>query len=255
MAVLCFLLLWSDLSIPPCLRLADKSAIEESPLFGKLNFAWLAPLFSVHHPLSWEDAHMLSIPADILQNDLSQKLESARVGERMQLPSFNVFLWKICPKEIVMSFFFEVADIVIKFALPWILKLFLENQQPYLIVLMFAANIINSIVKSQASYNVKVAGAKLRTGIANAIFEKTLRLSLQHKSLISVPNLIEVDIQRLLDFVIYTHAIWSAPLQVILCLSSIAFILGWESAAAGIIAIVSIPSHAENSDNANNCFR
>lgn len=236
--LLSFLLFWSDLTNPQPLRLTDKSAIEESPLFRQLSFAWLSPLLSDDHPLTWEDTLMLSMPTEISQQDFYQKIQSVPVTRSLQLSNFSIFLWRICSKEIMRSFAFEVADIALKFALPWILKLFLENQEPYLIVLMFIANIGNSIVKSQASYNVKVAGAKLRTGITNAIFEKTLRLSVLYKGDISVTNLTEVDTQRLLDFVIYTHAVWSAPLQVILCLGSIAFILGWESAIAGIVSIV-----------------
>ncbi|KAH6714636.1 P-loop containing nucleoside triphosphate hydrolase protein [Leptodontidium sp. MPI-SDFR-AT-0119] len=192
--------------------------------------------------------NMLSVPGDMLPQEVYQKFPRAGSERSNCLPGFWPLLWKTCRKEVVLSFCFELADIAFKFIQPWIFRAFLLYQRPFLVAVLFVVNIANSVAKTQASYNVKKAGLKLRSGLAIALFEKTVLLPPTHNEKVSIANLTEIDTQRLQDFVVYVHAVWSAPLQAAICLSSIVLVLGGKSAlAALVILLMSMPLFSQMS--------
>ncbi|PVH77472.1 P-loop containing nucleoside triphosphate hydrolase protein [Cadophora sp. DSE1049] len=240
-AALYFSICAAELSIPISIRLRERSSIEEAPFFARVNFSWLASLFEQRGNVSL-DLDMLSIPGEMLPRSVYGKFPDNYDEKTIELPGFWVLLWKVCKKEVLLSFCFELADITFKFVQPWIFRAFLLYQQPFLVAVIFFINVANSVVKTQASYEVKKAGLKLRSGIANAIFEKTVLLPPTRSEKVSVANLTEVDTQRLQDFIVYVHAVWSAPLQTTICLVSIALVLGGPSALAAFMTLlISMP--------------
>jgi ABC-type transport system involved in cytochrome bd biosynthesis fused ATPase/permease subunit len=77
-----------------------------------------------------------------------------------------------------------------------------------------------------------------------AIYRKSLSLSndgRQAKPTGDVVNLMAVDAQRLQDVAQYAQIVWSAPLQIILCLASLYNLVGMSMLAGILIMIIMIP--------------
>ncbi|EHK17283.1 uncharacterized protein TRIVIDRAFT_403, partial [Trichoderma virens Gv29-8] len=84
------------------------------------------------------------------------------------------------------------------------------------------------------------AGLELRAGLVSCIYDKILTSPNQSPSSASIVNLVEVDVVRIQDFATFAHAIWSAPLQLILAMVSLGLILGWQSTLASALSVVAV---------------
>jgi hypothetical protein len=230
---------WADHTLSIRIHTQDTCPIESASIFSKVDFSWLSPLVSLAQKKTLDGNDLLPLPKSMSPETTLAKLQSNCGTENFVLPSFLTLLFGNFAKEIFLSFLFELLDILSKFLIPWVFKTFLETQRPSLIAVMLVLNVVNSIAKSQASYNVKVAGINFKACVVSGIGEKALRLSsASWSSGVSVINLVEVDTQKVQDYIVFINASWSAPLQLTVCLCSIGALLGWESALGAVASIV-----------------
>jgi len=54
-------------------------------------------------------------------------------------------------------------------------------------------------------------------------------------------NHMSIDSQRLMDLIPYLHQLWSGPLQIIICLIALGFLLGWSLLAGLALMVLMIP--------------
>lgn len=159
---------------------------------------------------------------------------------RTLLPSYWRLVLAACFSELVMSFMYELIDIVCKFASPWVLRRFLIERDVLSVVGIFLLSSANAFAVTQASYRVKNIGLELRAGLVSCIYDKILTSPSQSPSSAPVVNLVEIDVVRIQDFAAFVHAIWSAPLQLTLATVSLGLILGWQSTFAAALSVVSL---------------
>ena len=91
---------------------------------------------------------------------------------------------------------------------------------------------------------VSVAGMRARAGVVSAIFRKSLRLSSEaraQRATGDIVNLMSVDANRLPDFVMYAHLLWSAVFQITIAFISLYNLLGWSAFVGVGIMVVSLP--------------
>lgn len=85
---------------------------------------------------------------------------------------------------------------------------------------------------------------RVRAGLTAAIYAKAMRLSNEGraaKSTGDIVNYMAVDTQRLQDLSQYGQMLWSAPLQIVLCMASLYQLVGLSMLAGIGVMIVMIP--------------
>ena len=112
---------------------------------------------------------------------------------------------------------------------------------------MFLVSIVQTSFLHQYFQRSFEFGMRTKSGLTAAIYKKSLGLSndgRQAKSTGDVVNLMSVDTQRLQDVAQYGQIVWSAPLQICLCLASLYNLVGFSMVAGLGIMIIMIPVNA-----------
>src|SRR5690606_8326238 len=85
---------------------------------------------------------------------------------------------------------------------------------------------------------------RIKSGLASAIYKKSLRLSNEGRSTKTtgdIVNYMAVDAQRLQDLTQFAQQLWSAPFQITICMISLYQLVGWSMLAGIGVMIVMIP--------------
>ena len=88
---------------------------------------------------------------------------------------------------------------------------------------------------------------RVRAGLTAAIYSKAMRLSNEGraaKSTGDIVNYMAVDTQRLQDLSQYGQMLWSAPLQIVLCMASLYQLVGISMLAGVGVMVIMIPINA-----------
>ncbi|KAJ9136655.1 putative ABC metal ion transporter [Pleurostoma richardsiae] len=208
-------------------------------VFDKCTFSWLELLMQIGTfvPLKVEDLPYMPINLALW---VDQNNSNVLVGKGEVLPGLLTILLRHCRREYLLSLFFELLDVACKFSMPWLLQDFLVFLRPSTAATFFVINAVDTVATTQAAFQLKRAGAKVKGLLVSNAYDKLLTLPLDSESgqQPSVINLVEVDTQRIQDYVQYIHAIWSAPLQILVCLIGIGIVLGWASSAGALAAML-----------------
>ncbi|RFN54506.1 putative multidrug resistance protein [Fusarium flagelliforme] len=149
-----------------------------------------------------------------------------------------------------------IAD-VLAILQPQLLRLFISfvdshrgsQQQPFTLgvaiaLSMFAISVAQSLCLHQCFQRLAQTGIKLKSALVSAIYRKSLKLSNEArgtKSTGDIVNLMAVDCQRLQDVTQFSQHLWSAPLQVVLCMISLYGLLGYSMFAGVALMVAMIP--------------
>ncbi|KAG5649793.1 hypothetical protein H0H81_002022 [Sphagnurus paluster] len=119
-----------------------------------------------------------------------------------------------------------------------------SNLQGFAIAaLMFIASVIQTITLNQYFQRTFETGMRVRAGLVNAIYAKSIVLSNDERTRASgdIVNLMSVDATRLQDLCTYGLIALSGPLQITLAFISLYDLLGWAAFVGVGIMIFSIP--------------
>ena len=171
-------------------------------------------------------------------------------------PSLSLCLCKTFYGKFLGGSFLRLIQEILAFAPPIFLNklinFFNDKQQNAMIgvlysVLLFFSLIAKSMLSHHSIYRMSVVGARIRTALMNLIYEKSLHLSSNSRRLTSVgemSNLVSVDAQIFVDFMLYICYIWSGPIQILICIYFLWQYLGVASLAGLAMMILSIPLNA-----------
>ncbi|XP_070609092.1 ATP-binding cassette sub-family C member 2 isoform X2 [Erythrolamprus reginae] len=167
-----------------------------------------------------------------------------------------VALFQTCSGKILQSVALKLIYDVLMFVNPQLLKMiinFVTDPKAYLwqgfvlAVLLFVTALVQSLCLQQYFQLCFEVGMNLRTSLMAAIYKKALTVSnvtRKESTVGETVNLMSVDAQRFMDFTVYMHQLWSAPLQIILSLVFLWVELG-PSVLAGIgVMVLLIPLNA-----------
>ncbi|KAK8124884.1 metal resistance protein YCF1 [Apiospora kogelbergensis] len=109
---------------------------------------------------------------------------------------------------------------------------------------MFGVAVMQTSMIHQYFQLAFVTGMRIKSGLATAIYKKSLRLSNEGratKTTGDIVNYMAVDAQRLQDLTQFAQQVWSAPFQIILCMVSLYQLVGWSMLAGIGVMIIMIP--------------
>ncbi|XP_006003002.2 multidrug resistance-associated protein 1 [Latimeria chalumnae] len=171
-----------------------------------------------------------------------------RQGEQSNGTALLKALWRIYGNHFLLGTLCLVLSDVLLFSIPQILDSLLgfmsDPEAPvwrgyFYAALMFLFACLQSLLVHQYMYMACIIGMRLKTALTGLIYRKILVMTSGAKKTSTVGevvNLVSVDIQKLMDLIIYFNGVWLAPLEIALCFYFLWQYLG-PSSLAGVVAI------------------
>lgn len=264
LAVVEFILEWlvpKKLSAYEALGEEDECPYEYANVFSVLAFSWMTPMmkFGYKHFVTQEDLWNLrqrdSTRATAASFDESWEHELERKS-----PSLWIALFKSFGAPYFRATVFKTGSDILNFAQPQLLKLLITFVQSYstsgpdpvirgaaIALAMFAVSIIQTACLHQYFQRAFEVGMRVKASLTSAIYSKSMRLSNEGRAAKSsgdIVNLMAVDTMRLQDLTQYGQMLWSAPLQIVLCMASLYQLVGISMLAGVGVMVLMIPINA-----------
>ncbi|KFR12084.1 Multidrug resistance-associated protein 1, partial [Opisthocomus hoazin] len=139
-----------------------------------------------------------------------------------------------------------ICDVFL-FSIPKLLSLFLEfieDQEAaswhgyFYAFTMFLLACLQTLFEQRYMYMCLVLGLRLKTAVTGLVYRKILVMSNASRKAATVGeivNLISVDVQKLMDLIIYFNGVWLAPIRIIIC-----FIFLWQLLGPSALASIAV---------------
>ncbi|XP_051488594.1 multidrug resistance-associated protein 1 isoform X2 [Apus apus] len=143
--------------------------------------------------------------------------------------------WSMFGTYFLLSTVCLVTCDVFLFSIPKLLSLFLkfskDQEAPswhgyFYALTMFLLACLQTLFEQRYMYMCLVLGLRLKTAVTGLVYRKILVMSHASRKVATVgeiTNLVSVDVQKLMDLVIYFNGIWLAPIRIIIC-----FVFLWQ---------------------------
>ncbi|NXP47639.1 MRP6 protein, partial [Heliornis fulica] len=161
-------------------------------------------------------------------------------------PLLKVF-WSMFGTYFLLSTVCLVICDIFLFSIPKFLSLFLEfieddeapNWQGYFYAFtMFLLACLQTLFEQRYMYMCLVLGLRLKTAVTGLVYRKILVMSNVSKKAATVGeivNLVSVDVQKLMDVIVYFNGTWLAPLRIIIC-----FVFLWQLLGPSALASIAV---------------
>ncbi|XP_013781403.1 multidrug resistance-associated protein 1-like [Limulus polyphemus] len=178
------------------------------------------------------DKHWIPVLKKAIQRSQMDGSSKDKGTKNVPVQSQVNILWpllKTFPLELFVAGFMKLVGSLMPFVNPQILSLviaFVSGDEPYwrgflYATLMFFASMIESLFNSQYEYRIFCIAMRIRSCVVSALYRKSLQLSNSARKNFTVGeivNLMAVDTQRVMEFIQIVNLLWSAPLQIGVCL-------------------------------------
>ncbi|XP_068002965.1 ATP-binding cassette sub-family C member 6 isoform X2 [Melanerpes formicivorus] len=143
--------------------------------------------------------------------------------------------WSMFGTHFLLSTVCLVVCDVFLFSVPRLLSLFLEfiedPEAPswhgyFYAFTLFLLACLQTLFEQRYMYMCLVLGLRLKTAVTGLVYRKILVLSNASRKAATVGeivNLVSVDVQKLMDLIVYFNGTWLAPIRIIIC-----FIFLWQ---------------------------
>ncbi|XP_053813142.1 ATP-binding cassette sub-family C member 6 isoform X1 [Vidua chalybeata] len=139
-----------------------------------------------------------------------------------------------------------ICDIFL-FSTPKVLSLFLkfiEDQAApswlgyFYAFSMFLLGCLQTLFEQRYMYMCLVLGLRLRTAVTGLVYRKILVMSNASRKAATtgeIVNLVSVDVQKLMDLIIYFNGTWLAPIRIIIC-----FVFLWQLLGPSALTAIAV---------------
>ena len=232
----------------------DECPYEYANIFSVLTFSWMTPLMKQGHRsyLTQDDLWNLR-KGDSTRSSAASFDRAWEIELEKKQPSLWLALFRAFGRPYLRGAIVKSCSDVLNFAQPQLLRLLIafvdsyRTNQPQpavrgaaIALAMFAVSVTQTSFLHQYFQHVFETGMRIKSSLNASIYSKATRLSNEgraSKSTGDIVNYMAVDSQRLQDLAQYGQQLWSAPLQIVLCMLSLYQILGY-SMFAGIAAML-----------------
>ncbi|XP_044834651.1 ATP-binding cassette sub-family C member 6-like isoform X2 [Mauremys mutica] len=172
--------------------------------------------------------------------------------QRQSEPLLKAF-WNMFGTYFLLGTLSLVICDVFLFSVPKILSLFLEfimdreapNWKGYFYAtLLFLLACLQTLFEQRYMYVCLVLGMRLKTAVTGLVYRKILVMSNAARRAATVGeivNLVCVDVQRLMDLIIYFNGTWLAPVRIIICFVFLWQLLGPSALTAIGVFLILLP--------------
>ncbi|MQM17651.1 hypothetical protein Taro_050625 [Colocasia esculenta] len=225
------------------------SLYARATLIQIVTFSWLNPLFVIGKRKALEQDEVPDVDvkdsAAFLSHSFEDCLNHVKETHGMKESTIYRAIFLFIRKKAAMNAAFAVLTACASYVGPYLiadLVSFLSEKKKYSMrrgyILSFAflgAKIVETVTQRQWIFGARRLGMHLRAALISHIYKKGLHLSsLSRQSHTSgeIINYMNVDIQRITDFIWYSNTIWMLPIQISLAIYILHMNLGLGSVAA-----------------------
>uniref|UniRef100_A0A8D0DKV9 ATP-binding cassette sub-family C member 6 n=1 Tax=Salvator merianae TaxID=96440 RepID=A0A8D0DKV9_SALMN len=136
-----------------------------------------------------------------------------------------------------------IADVFL-FLIPETLRWFIADPEAprwkgYLFAaLLFSLGCLQTVFEQQYMYRCLVLGVRLRTAVSGLVYRKILVMSSAARQTTTtgeIVNLVSVDVQKLMDAIIYLNGTWLAPVRILIC-----FVFLWQLLGPSALTAIAV---------------
>jgi ATP-binding cassette subfamily C (CFTR/MRP) protein 1 len=227
-------------------KMSKTSPEESAGFFSKIVYWWMNPLFitGYRRPLDQKDIWNLPsrFQSEKLANDFEEhwKKELKRSEQLKKDPSllraiWNMIFWSYSYVGLLKT----VVDLC-SVSAPYIMGLIIDYvnkdspkstmMEGYMyLCILFALNITSTIMINAYFYRTTTVGLSVRSALSMGIYKKSLRLSAaarQEYTSGKIMSMVSTDCHRIESFLTMGHALWAAPIQILLLSGMLIYQLG-----------------------------
>lgn len=233
--------------ISPGIDVQNPSPKLTASILSVLTFWWINPLvvLGYRRPLKKDDLYDMDHENQTIRcyhrllRYLDLKKKASQNG--LILPLFRAFLPQIAltaSYKFISSLLMFVSPVILDYLLVWMV-----TREPLwhgflFAFLMFSSSVVDSMLSNQYEYNLAITAMRMRSALTELIYQKAFRMSPSNRSKFStgqITNLMAVDSQKVVDFMMFANYIWASPLQI-----GIATYLLWQQLGIATIAGVTV---------------
>uniref|UniRef100_A0A803VJQ2 ABC-type glutathione-S-conjugate transporter n=1 Tax=Ficedula albicollis TaxID=59894 RepID=A0A803VJQ2_FICAL len=167
-------------------------------------------------------------------------------------PLLRMF-WSMFGTYFLLSTVCLVICDVFLFSTPRVLRLFLkfiaDEAAPswlgyFYAFSMFLLGCLQTLFEQHYMYRCLVLGLRLRTALTGLVYRKILVMSNASRKEATtgeIVNLVSVDVQKLMDLIIYFNGTWLAPIRIIICFVFLWQLLGPSALTAIAVFLLLLP--------------
>lgn len=222
-------------------------------LYERITFTWMNDLIANSYTnMTVTNLDLPNSPANLESAEVSKKLARnwQRETTRTRLPSLLRTLWVSFWIVTVLSFTYELADTLLDFVQPQLLRIFItyfQQESPSILLAILICFSMGFLTIAQTAlynqYVLKIAelGLGLRSSLNALIFQKSLKLSSearQERSAGDIINLVSVDVMRIQSTSQSMSTLILAPVQMAIGVVSLWKLLGGTATITGFLVIV-----------------
>ncbi|NXC38211.1 MRP1 protein, partial [Penelope pileata] len=176
-------------------------------------------------------------------------LQSEHSQSRPLLQAF----WSMFGTYFLLSTLCLVICDIFLFSIPKILSLFLEfiedQEAPswhgyfYAFIMVLLA-CLQTLFEQRYMYMCLVLGLRLKTAVTGLVYRKILIMSNASRKAVTageIVNLVSVDVQKLMDLIIYFNGTWLAPIRIIICFVFLWQLLGPSALTSIVVFLFLLP--------------
>lgn len=226
------------------------SGFAAASFFSKATFTWLTPVLVAGSKQSIE----VDVVPELAPMDRAQSMYTLFQKNWPQHPDctrpLTLTILKSFWPQIVSTGILQLVRSFVMYGGPLLIPSFTSYAQGYylsrydgyvLVILLFLAKTVEVFSYHQYNFQCYKLGNNIRTGIVTILYQKALRLSSssrQSHGVGQITNYMVVDAQQISDACLQLHLLWAVPLQVIIAVVILFYVLGLSSLAGLLIMIV-----------------
>ncbi|CAK3838118.1 ABC transporter [Lecanosticta acicola] len=238
---------------------SDECPLEYATLFSTLTFSWMTPMMKYGHKeyLTQDDLWNLR-KTDSTRACTASFEENWGAEMEKKKPSLWRALFVSYGAPYLWGAVIKTGADCLAFVQPQLLRFLIsfvdsyrpgnEPQPPIkgaaIALAMFVVSVSQTACLHQYFQRAFETGMRVKAGLTASIFAKSMKLSNEGratKSTGDIVNYMAVDTQRLQDLAQFGQQLWSAPLQITLCMISLYQLVGYSMFAGVGVMVLMIP--------------
>ena len=238
----------------------DECPIEYADIFSVLTFSWMTPLMKRGYREYLTQDDLWNLRERDTTKSTGRVLEDAWAIElNKKKPSLWIALFRGFSGPYLRGSIIKTFSDALQFMQPQLLRLLISfvgsyrhgNPHPQpkirgvaIALAMFAVSVLQTVCLHQYFQRAFETGMRVKSALTAMIYAKSLKLSNEGraaKSTGDIVNYMAVDTQRMQDLTQYGQMLWSAPFQIVLCMTSLYQLVGLSMLAGVGVMVLMIP--------------
>lgn len=240
---------------------SSKCPVEEANVLSKITFQWLTPIMRDGYKNYLTENDLTDLRYTDKCKVVSDKFEHLWAARKVKtIKSLWIAMAQLEGLTYMLAALFKGCQDILAFVQPQLLRMLISFVNSYdtdspepkikgfaIAISMFLVSLFQTAFMHQYFQRAFEVGMRIRSALTSTIYKKSLLLNSEgraQKTTGDIVNLMSVDTQRVSDLTQYGQIVWSAPFQIILCLTSLYQLVGLSMIAGIVIMVVMIPINA-----------